>query len=85
VTNLNSCSVSSSETYARNGIKSWKAHLLLLAERHKAIDGLQFSNEWRTATLHDHMISFITLFGLTLIRFSAAMIEIFRKRKSKPI
>jgi hypothetical protein len=41
VTILNSRSVSSSETAGvRNGIKSWKAHLLSPAERQEAIGGL---------------------------------------------
>jgi hypothetical protein len=40
VTILDSRSVSSSETEARNGIKSWKAHLLSSAERQEANGGL---------------------------------------------
>jgi hypothetical protein len=37
VTILNSPSLPSSETEVRNGIKSWKARLLLSAERQEAI------------------------------------------------
>jgi hypothetical protein len=51
VTVLNGHFVSSSETVVRNGIKSWKAHVLSSAERQKAIGGLHFSNKRRTATL----------------------------------
>jgi hypothetical protein len=36
---LNSRSASSSETGVRNGIKSWKAHLLSSAEGKEAIGG----------------------------------------------
>jgi hypothetical protein len=40
VTILNSPSLSSSKTEVRNGIKSWKARLLLSAERQEAMGGL---------------------------------------------
>jgi hypothetical protein len=46
VTILISCSVSSSETGVKNGLKTWKAHLPLSAEQQKAIYcGLEFSNK----------------------------------------
>jgi hypothetical protein len=45
VTVLNGRSVSSNETEARNGTKSWKAHPFSSAERSEANGGLQISNK----------------------------------------
>ncbi len=39
---------SGSGTEVGNGIKSWKAHVLSLAERQEALGGLWFRNKWRT-------------------------------------
>jgi hypothetical protein len=45
------CNNSSIEKRVRDGMKSWKAHLLSSAEQQEAISGLEFINKWGTATL----------------------------------